>query len=124
MIINKISSTLNKMGFWSKLIEKDSGTSSKSFFLVATTLVGILLLIVPVIVMLVEVWYNHTIATDMNGMAAYIASVATLFASAGITKAWSEYSENKFRQPNDNVTNNYNNTYNKTEENTVTEEEI
>ena len=32
----------------------------------------------------------HTIATDLNGMAAYIAAVAGIFASAGITKAWSE----------------------------------
>lgn len=99
----KFSGTLSKvenMGFWRNLVEKDSGTSSKSFFLVATTVVGIILLMVPAIVMLIEVWFNHTITTDLNGMAAYIGSVAALFASAGITKAWSEWSENKFRDRN------------------------
>ena len=32
----------------------------------------------------------HTIATDLSGMAAYIGAVASLFATAGLTKAWSE----------------------------------
>lgn len=88
--------TMKKAGFFTRLVETNSGTSSKSFFLVMTTIVGIILLLVPAIVMLIEVWFNHTISTDLNGMAAYIGSVAALFASAGITKAWSEWSENKY----------------------------
>lgn len=39
--------------------------------------------------------YNHTIQTDLNGLAAYIGAVAGVFASAGITKAWSEKYEKK-----------------------------
>jgi len=39
--------------------------------------------------------FNHTIQTDLNGMAAYIGSVAGLFATAGITKAWSEKYERR-----------------------------
>lgn len=73
-----------------KLIQNNTGISSKNFFLVAVTIVGILLLIVPIIVLLVEVLATKTIHTDLNGMAAYIASVAAIFTSAGITKAWSE----------------------------------
>lgn len=73
-----------------KLIQNNTGYSSKNFFLITVTLVGILLLIVPIIILLVEVFNNKTIQTDLNGMAAYIASVAGIFASAGITKAWSE----------------------------------
>lgn len=73
-----------------KLIQNNTGVSSKNFFLVAVTLVGLILLIVPAILLIIEVIYNHTIQTDLNGMAAYIASVAGIFASAGITKAWSE----------------------------------
>lgn len=42
-----------------------------------------------------EVFYNHTITTDLNGLAAYIGAVAGLFASAGITKAWSEKYEKR-----------------------------
>lgn len=48
------------------------------------------MLLVPVVVLIFEVFYNHTITTDLNGMAAYVASVASLFATAGLTKAWSE----------------------------------
>lgn len=73
-----------------KLVQNNTGVSSKNFFLVCVTIVGIMLLIVPVIVLLVEIFTTHTINTDLNGLAAYIASVAGIFASAGITKAWSE----------------------------------
>lgn len=34
-------------------------------------------------------------------MAAYIASVAAIFTSAGITKAWSEKNENKGKRDNE-----------------------
>lgn len=84
-------------GLLSKLIRSNSGISSKNFFLVAVTLIGCLLLIVPGVTLIIEVIFTHTIATDLTGMAAYIGAVATLFATAGITKAWSE----KFEQRND-----------------------
>ena len=38
---------------------------------------------------------THTITTNLEGMAAYIGAVASVFASAGITKAWSEKYEHK-----------------------------
>lgn len=74
----------------SKLITNNTGVSSKNFFLVMVTLIGLILLLIPAIVLLVEILHTHTIHTDLNGMAAYIAAVAGVFASAGITKAWSE----------------------------------
>ena len=77
-----------------KLVQNNTGISSKNFFLVAVTLIGLLLLLVPVVVLLVEVFTTKTIHTDLNGLAAYIASVAAIFTSAGITKAWSEKYEN------------------------------
>lgn len=92
----KSMSNRMKQNFFKELVTSDSKVSSKSFFLVVTTIVGVLLLLVPVIALLTEVYFNHTIATDMNGMAAYIGAVAAMFASVGITKAWSEYSENKY----------------------------
>lgn len=84
-----------KMNYINKLISNNTGVSSKNFFLVTVTLIGLLLLLVPVIVLLVEVFTNHTIQTDLNGLAAYIGAVAGVFASAGITKAWSEKYEHK-----------------------------
>lgn len=47
------------------------------------------------IVLITEVFTTHTITTNLDGMAAYIGAVAGVFASAGITKAWSEKYENK-----------------------------
>lgn len=80
------------------LVKNNTGFSSKNFFLVAVTLVGILLLIVPVVGLFVDIFFNHTFSTDLNGMAAYIAAVAAIFASGGITKAWSEKFEHKNKQ--------------------------
>lgn len=96
---------LNKviqMNFFTKLIKSNSGYSSKSFFLVIVTTIGCLLLLVPVICMLIEIYYNHTIQTDLNGMAAYIAAVAAIFTSVGITKAWSEKYEHRNTDNNEN----------------------
>jgi hypothetical protein len=81
--------------FLEKLIKSNSGISSKNFFLVTVTIIGCLLLIVPGVTMIIEVVFTHTIATDLSGMAAYIGAVASLFATAGITKAWSEKFERR-----------------------------
>lgn len=84
-----------------KLVKNNSGVSSKNFFLVVVTFIGCILLIVPAVTLTTEVIFTHTIATDLNGMAAYIGSVASLFATAGLTKAWSEKFE-RHRRPHDN----------------------
>jgi hypothetical protein len=78
------------MNYLNKLIQNNTGVSSKNFFLVIVTIIGCILLMIPAIILLIEICFNHTISTDLNGMAAYIASVAAIFTSAGITKAWSE----------------------------------
>lgn len=78
------------MCYIGKLIKNNTGVSSKNFFLVVVTIIGCVLLIIPAIILIIEVFYNHTIATNLDGMAAYIAAVAAIFTSAGITKAWSE----------------------------------
>ena len=78
-----------KMNYFSKLVSNNTGVSSKSFFLVVITIIGCLLLLVPVFALSIEAFYTHTIATDLSSMADYIGSVASLFATAGMTKAWS-----------------------------------
>ena len=89
------SPSASTMCYIDKLIKNNTGVSSKNFFLVAVTLIGLILLLVPAILLIIEVYYNHTIQTDLNGLAAYIGAVAGVFASAGITKAWSEKYEKK-----------------------------
>lgn len=83
------------MNYFNKLISNNTGVSSKNFFLVVITLIGCLLLLVPVFALTIEAIFMHTIATDLSAMAAYIGSVASLFATAGITKAWSEKFERR-----------------------------
>lgn len=78
------------MNFFRKLIANNTGVSSKNFFLIVVTFIGCLLLLVPVFALSIEAFFMHTIATDLSAMAAYIGAVASLFATAGITKAWSE----------------------------------
>lgn len=85
--------------FARKLIENNTGISSKNFFLVAVTLIGCALLVIVGVVLLVEVIRNGTIRTDLNGLAAFVGSIAGLFATAGITKAWSEKKEDHFNKP-------------------------
>lgn len=77
-------------GLIHKLVQNNSGYSSKSFFLISITIIGLILLLVPAVVLVIEAYYNHTITTNLSDMAAYIASVSAIFATGGITKAWSE----------------------------------
>lgn len=89
--------------FFSKLIQQNSGYSSKSFFLVVVTMVGTLLLAVPIFTLSIEAWYNHTITTDLNGIAAYIGAVAAVFTSVGLTKVWSEKYEHRLPGPDGKI---------------------
>ena len=57
-----------KGNFFSKLVQQNSGYSSKSFFLVVVTFIGTLLLAVPIFSLTIEAWYNHTITTDLTAM--------------------------------------------------------
>ena len=105
MKFDKITGLIKKvtaMSFFKDLINKNTETSSKSFFLVVVTLVGTFLLLVPAIILIVEVCYNHTIQTDLNGLAAYIGAVAGVFVSAGVTKVWGSKYDNRNETPKEN----------------------
>ena len=85
-----------KKSFFMKLIQSNTGVSSKNFFLVCTTIIGMVLLAVLIGGMIVDIIFQHTITVSMTDAAAFIGAVAGLFAAAGLTKAGSEWSENKF----------------------------
>ena len=100
-----------------ELIKNGSGHSSKSFFLVAVTLMGCFLLLIVGFVLVYEVIVNKSIKTDLMGLSAFVGAITTqgdytpqkslmglsafvgaitaLFASAGVTKCLSEKNENK-----------------------------
>ena len=83
------------MWFITKLIKNNTGVSAKNFFLVAVTIIGCLLLLVPVFALTIEAFFFHTITTDLAGMAAYIGAVSAVLASGGLTKVVSE----KYEKP-------------------------
>lgn len=86
-------------GWIARLVDmEDTTVSASTVFLLITSIVAIILLLVPAVVLITEVCYNHTIATDMSGMAEYIAAVAGIFASGGILKGWTNYSSYRFKK--------------------------
>lgn len=86
-------------GWLARLVDmEDTTVSASTVFLLITSTVAILLLLVPAIVLLIEVCYNHTISTDLSGMAEYIVAVAGIFASGGILKGWTNYSNYRFKK--------------------------
>ena len=102
-VVNRIN-RVKKYGFWGSLVRTNTGVSSLNFYLIMTTLVGICLLMLVIFAITWEVIHNDTVQSDINGWAAFVGAVATLFASAGIAKGWSNWSENKFRQnENENI---------------------
>lgn len=96
MNIGEIIMGAAKKSFFMKLIQNNTGVSSKNFFLVCTTIIGMLLLTVLIGGMIVDIIFNHTITVSMSEAAGFIGAVAALFGAAGLTKAGSEWSENKF----------------------------
>ena len=100
----------NKSGFWTNLVKDDNNFSTVNFFLVAATIVGILLLIMPMIAMGVDLYYNHTLTINLSDMSAYIIAVAGIFGAAGFTNAWTEYSYQRYHK-NIFDKNSNNNTY-------------
>lgn len=135
-MLNKIFAKVTPLKFITNLVKANTGYSSKSFLLVAVTFIGVLLLLMPVFILTIEAWFNHTIQTNLSDMAAYIASVAALFGTAGITKAWSERNERRlpgkdgiygtdddvFVNMNDDEFNDYQNKLNKKYEKLDTED--
>ena len=94
--VNNSEESQEKLGFWTKLVNDDNNFSTVNFFLVASTIVGITLLIMPMIAMMVDIYYNHTLTINLSDMAAYIVAVAGIFGAAGLTNAWTEYSYQRY----------------------------
>ena len=86
-----------KNNFIRRLLDMDDReVSSTNLYLFAITGIGFILLLVPAIILLIEAFYNHTILTSLDGMASYITAVSALFATAGITKAWTSWTYSKY----------------------------
>lgn len=102
-IVSALSFMRGKKGkkrFMTRLVEGNNEMSSLNFFVVITTLAAVGLLVVPIIAMIVDLIYNHTLLINLSDLGSYILAVAGVFTAAGLTNAWSEYSYNKFNSQN------------------------
>ena len=86
-------------GFWTKLVKEDTNVSVMNFFLMATLGVGVLLLFIPVVGVVVDLWYNHTLTINMSDLGMYIGAVAGIFAAGGLSSAWTEFAYSKYNIP-------------------------
>ena len=86
-------------GFWTKLVKEDTNVSVMNFFLMATLGVGVLLLFIPVVAMVGDLWYNHTLTINMSDLGMYIGAVAGIFAAGGLSSAWTEFAYSKYNIP-------------------------
>lgn len=82
--------------FFNKLIKEDTNVSMMNFFLIATLAVGVILLFVPVVGMLVDIWFNHTMTINLSDMALYVGAVAGIFAAGGLSSSWTEFAYSKY----------------------------
>lgn len=82
--------------FFVKATKENNNINPMYLYLLGVGAIGVMLLFIPVIGMLVDIWYNHTMTINLSDMSIYIGGVATLFISGGIPAALAEYSYSKF----------------------------
>lgn len=88
----------NIVTYLDKAIKSNTGVSSLSLIVVSIGVMAIITLVVICLCMLIEMLFNHTIASSLDGYASIITSIATLVGAVGIPKAINNYGENKFKQ--------------------------
>lgn len=88
-----------KDSFFKKLIKEDTNVSMMNFFLMCTLAVGVILLFVPVVGLIVDIIYNHTITINMSDLAVYVGAVAGIFAAGGLSSSWTEFAYSKYKVP-------------------------
>ena len=99
--LGKIANIMSKPkdNFWTKLIKEDTNVSVMNFFLMCTLGVGVVLLAIPAVAMIVDVWFNHTLTINMADLGSYIMAVAGIFAAGGLSSAWTEFAYSKYNVP-------------------------
>jgi len=85
-----------KENFFVRATKENNNVNPIYLYLLCVGGIGVMLLFIPVIGMLVDIWYNHTMTINLSDMSIYIGGVATLFISGGIPAALAEYSYSKF----------------------------
>lgn len=93
-----------RKGWLSRLLDMDdTSVSASTVFLLVCSITAIVLLLIPAIVLLDEVIHNHTITTDLNGLAAYITACLGFFVTGGLLKGWTNYSNYRFNSGKEKI---------------------
>jgi len=87
---------VNKENYFVRATKENNNVNPIYLFLLIVLGVGIILLVVPVIGMLVDIWFNHTMTINLSDMALYVGAVAAMFTGGGAAGAITEYSYSKF----------------------------
>lgn len=82
-----------RIGFFGRLVRNNTGVSSKSFLVVVTTIVSMIILLTLCTVLVFDVVNDGEVTMDMAGMAEVIAAVVGLLTSAGACKVIGERNE-------------------------------
>lgn len=105
-IIN-IGTSMRKRSWLGKLFDKnDTSVALSSVLIGLVGFVVIILLMLPVFAMSIEVWYNHTISSDINGWAAFIGAVGAILGIIVGGKVGINYADNKFTRQNESTLDN------------------
>ena len=91
-----------KKTWFGRLCDKeDNSTALSSVIIIFVVLICLILLIVPPFALGLEAWYNHTVASDISGWAAYIGAITSLLATVCGLKWGINYTDRKFPTQND-----------------------
>jgi len=86
----------NVFSYLGKAVQSNTGISSLSLIVIAIGVMSVVTLVVICACMLVEVIFNHTISSSLEGYAAIITSLSTLVAAVMVPKAVNNYGESKY----------------------------
>ena len=89
------------LSFFRKLVENNTGVSSKNFFLVCVTIIGCFTILVFDVAVLIEVIRTNTISTDLVGMAACFTAISSGFIGAGFAKVKGDKNEYEAHRNNE-----------------------
>ena len=82
-----------RIGFFGRLVRNNTGVSSKSFLVVVTTVVSMIILLTLCTVLVFDVAKDGEVTMDMSGMAEVIGAVVGLLTAAGACKVFGERNE-------------------------------
>ena len=90
-----------KKSFFGRLLDKnDTSTSLSSCLIVLIMMMASLLLLLVVFSIGIEAYYNHTVASDINGWSLFVGAITTLIGTAAGLKWGINHTDRKFPMQN------------------------